>query len=372
MHLKNLFILFFISRLLILLIICGVSFTSITTLPARGGVIHHSTLNQKGDVGLEKLKNILLSADSAWYMEIANDGYPKENLMPLSPKHWVFFPLFPILVKGLTYITSSYILSALILNCSCFLLALICINTFLKNEGFPEDNIGFIISFLCFFPTSYFFSTPHTESLFILLFSLTLLSIQKKSLLLSSFYFGLCLISRPTALLIAPGIALFAKKASLPLFKFTILSTIPFLLFCTYLYQLAGNPLAWYSNQAAWGRNGNILDFIYSCKIEAMIAPWSLNLLHIVILLLAIFSIYTFYRNRNWAFLLITILPIISILQTGTLLSLTRILMPLFTIPIALSNATSTHAKSIIILTLSFLLGLTCLLYALQASIAMT
>lgn len=221
-------------------------------MPSRGVSFYHTVSDVKLSELISNLKSILLAADASWYMEIANYGYPIREYTNTEALHWVFFPLFPIAVKAFSYLTGSFLISALIINFLSFLLALLCINSLMRVESYSSSSIKFTIALICFHPLSYFYSAPFTESIFLLLLCSSLLFISTGKSLFSALIYGLCIVSRPTGLLIAPGIALLAKKKGISIIPFTLISAIPFIIFCCFLGYTTGNPLAWLQNQSAW------------------------------------------------------------------------------------------------------------------------
>ncbi len=371
--LKFLFLCFSISRILVFSVIGLVSYTYSYLIPARDEPILHSISNLDFNVALTHFKNILLSADASWYLEIAKYGYPIQEYTDAKALHWVFFPLFPILIKVFSFLCHSNLFGALLLNFLCLLTSLLIIRKYLQTEGLGERSTKLVIALICFNPLSYFLSTPHTESIFLLCLSASLLFLQKKSLGLSSIAFGLCIISRPTGLLIAPGIALIAKKRGLPVVLFSALSSTPFLGYCAFLWETTGNPLAWLHNQTAWGRKGTFIDLFNfgNFSIENLVAPWSLNILHTIFLILLLIVVILQIRNKTYGFLLITLVPVLSALSSGTVLSISRLIMPLVILPITLVQNLKDETILLLLLAYSFLLGLMTLLYALRVSFAM-
>lgn len=364
---------FFISRLIVFSTILLSALSRSYPMPARAKSFYHvvSDLNLKEFT--TNLKDIFLGADASWYMEIANYGYPIKEFTNTEANHWVFFPLFPLLTNFLTHITSSFLLSALLINFVSLLIALLIIRTYLHNENFSDWQIKLAVASICFHPLSYFYSAPFTESIFLLTLSSTLLYAQRGSLWASAFAFGLCTISRPTGLLIAPGIALIAKKRKLSLIPFTAISSLPFIIFSIHLWKRTGNPLAWLQNQIAWGRKGSLLD-LFNPEIIAhsnLISPWSPNILHLASLCILLYVIIILVREKNWGYLLMAVIPTLSAINSGTLLSVTRLTMPLLSIPITLVRSLSNDVAILLILTSAFLLGIMTLLYTLGVSFAL-
>jgi hypothetical protein len=167
--------------------------------------------------------------------------------------------------------------------------------------------------------------------------------------------------------------ALLAKKKGISLVPFTIISAIPFIAFCCYQDHITGNPLAWLQNQAAWGRKGSIFDLINLDLLTTsnLISPWSPNFLHLISLLVLAYALSIMLKNKNWAYCLIALSPTLSAISSGTLLSVSRLLMPLVVIPIVISKHLKEDTRQIIIICSAFLLGIMTLLYSLGVSFAL-
>lgn len=104
--------------------------------------------------------------DGVHYLTIAQQGYHG-----LINNEQVFFPLYPVLIKLLYFLTQNYLLSGLIIsNLSIFLAAIILRK--ISKSLWP-------VIFLFTFPTAFFFGAVYTEALFLLL---VLLAFSKNKL----------------------------------------------------------------------------------------------------------------------------------------------------------------------------------------------
>ncbi|MEK7565617.1 MAG: hypothetical protein AAB506_01055 [Patescibacteria group bacterium] len=98
--------------------------------------------------------------DGVHYLTIAQHGY-----LGLVNNEQVFFPLYPLLIKLLYFLTQNYLASGLLISNFSILFAAIVLNKITKNI-WP-------VIFLFSFPTAFFFGSIYTESLFLLLILLT-------------------------------------------------------------------------------------------------------------------------------------------------------------------------------------------------------
>lgn len=205
--------------------------------------------------------------DSIHYINMAKSGYTEPSL-------YAFFPLFPMLIKLVSFIIPSYQISgALISNIASFL-SLILINDLTKDK----NNIGNVICFV-FSPILVFTSIVYTESLFLLLTILGYYLYKKDKYLLSSVVVGLSILTRNSGIILWGAIGLdmlyrlFIKKENNIKFKniiiFGIISLLIGMLYPIYLYKETGDFLKFITVQNDyWNRetgifiNGIIKDII--------------------------------------------------------------------------------------------------------------
>jgi len=103
--------------------------------------------------------------DAPHYLDIARDGYQVQG----DPRYFiVFYPLYPWLVRGVSWITGDVFWAGMILSNTC--LALSCVLLYrLFAMDMDGDSAGWGIIFLCASPLTFFLGIPYTESLYLLL-----------------------------------------------------------------------------------------------------------------------------------------------------------------------------------------------------------
>lgn len=131
--------------------------------------------------GLPHYLYSLANFDGAQYLKIAQYGY-----LPLTQ---AFFPLYPILIRITTAaIGSSYILSGLVISILSFFGILVLLSKYLRQLSFKKNEISWFLIFFIAFPTSFFFISLYSESIFLLVFLGALVAIRKKQYFIA----GLC------------------------------------------------------------------------------------------------------------------------------------------------------------------------------------
>lgn len=118
----------------------------------------------------ELRKFIFTQWDASHYIGISENGYVNTGDARL---HIVFYPLYPILVKGLNFLFSDSLVSAAVLSNACFIASGI-ILYMIVFEIYGKKTASHSVWLYMFSMGSVFYSVPYTESLFV---CLTLLSV---------------------------------------------------------------------------------------------------------------------------------------------------------------------------------------------------
>jgi hypothetical protein len=112
--------------------------------------------------------------DALWFLRIASEGYVDGDGSA------VFFPLFPLLIRGLSPLLGGHPLAAgfLVSNAATFgsMVALY----FLTAGEFDERTARRTVLYLALFPTSFFLLAPYSESLFLLLALVSLWAARRR------------------------------------------------------------------------------------------------------------------------------------------------------------------------------------------------
>lgn len=198
--------------------------------------------------GIKPFYKFLLDFGGRWdgnsYTFIATHGYvtfgPEKNFL-------VFPPLYPILIKAVSFLGINPISSGVIISNIFFILGMIVL--YKLAESVHNKKVAVItVILISIFPTTYFFSVAYPESLFVFLFTLSFYFAHKKLFLLSAFVGGLAAITRPFGLIIFPSILLFmlnAKKLNYRnLLSTTLIFILPIIPYIYVNYSLFSNPLA--------------------------------------------------------------------------------------------------------------------------------
>ena len=105
--------------------------------------------------------------DGVWFVRIAADGYSAHA------QSQAFFPLYPLLVRGVALVTGDYyVVAGFVVSLACYAGAMVLLFRLARALLGPRVALWSVV-FVSVFPTALFFQAVYSESLFLLL---TLLS----------------------------------------------------------------------------------------------------------------------------------------------------------------------------------------------------
>jgi hypothetical protein len=100
--------------------------------------------------------------DSVWYLTIAKSGYDHETART------AFFPLYPLSVHGVGFVTGSDLLAGVLVSLVSFGVALVLLYRLVALE-LDAELARLVVLLVAFCPMAYFFSAVYSESLFLAL-----------------------------------------------------------------------------------------------------------------------------------------------------------------------------------------------------------
>lgn len=216
----------------------------------------------------------LLQWDSQWYFRIATEGY-QYNGDPTVPQSIVFYPLYPMLARGLVAISGLAPADALLLisNVSA-LLAIVALAKLVREELGDQSALA-TTALLSFFPASVVLSAGYTESLELLLIVSFFLVLKRKRYLPAALLAGLALADRSAGIVLLPVLLweMWLNRHRKPVFPAIIpcvlAATSGLWLFMIYLWYYFGDPLVFSKGQAGYHLGTTLLPRLISAvKLE--------------------------------------------------------------------------------------------------------
>ncbi|MDH5533416.1 MAG: hypothetical protein OEX81_03250 [Candidatus Pacebacteria bacterium] len=135
--------------------------------------------------------------DGVHYLTIINKGYFGTGLIQ------AFFPLFPLSIKYLDFINNSLITGLIISNILTFFLI---ISFYMFSKVFFKEKKWLTLFVLLTFPTSFFFGSFYTESLFLILVLQTFIFAEKKKWIWAGILIALASATKIVGILLVPAL----------------------------------------------------------------------------------------------------------------------------------------------------------------------
>lgn len=320
---------FLVSRMLIVLLFAGIPLLE-AGLAAHWGVSDTMSLRLSPGAVADGFARVAIGNDSAFYYEIASKGYEHRAFDTSKAANWAFFPLHPLLWRAAAAVTGEWIWSGVIVANVLALIALCLLWELARRLTDSERVADNTVLFASFWPSAYFMMLPHTEALFLVLVTASLLASLSRRPWVASIIGGFAGAARANGIFLAPAV-LVGRWLSGERKLVDLASLLPMgvglAIFMAYLWGITGNPLAFKDIQVTWGRS---FHFPWEALMNVInrplkIAyPWNPVLIHFSTTVLALCSVVTCWR-KGWRELAVfTALTVLAPLSTGTLVSMTR------------------------------------------------
>lgn len=217
-------------------------------LVANGGI---------GAVGAGKSFDFLASWaqwDGGHFYNIAKLGY-------FGPNEYAFFPLYPALIRTASILTFGNTLLAGLLISNIFFAVFLYVFYNLTAKLHNKKTALAATITLIMFPTTYFAVALYSEGLFLLIIALFFAQLQKKKYLNAALLVGAASLTRFVGIVLSFSLALeLIKEPNRNLKKiadkfFILLVTlVPFLAYCAYLYNKFKDPFYFLTVESTWHR----------------------------------------------------------------------------------------------------------------------
>ncbi len=300
--------------------------------------------------------------DAQWYMSIITDGY---QWVQGDQSNVAFFPLYPLTVKGFGWVLGGRYLGAGLILSSAYLFVGMCFLYRLVKDDYGEDTARRAVWLLAIFPTSVFFTTLYTESLFLLNSVAAFYYARKGRWAMAGMWGLLASLTRITGLLLVLPLAweyLSQKNFSLKKVRPAVLwlSLVPggIFIYMVYLFFGFDRPLAFAETQATgWGHEltpivGSFthdLSFLINQSETWVIYELPATALIVVLTLVAV-------KKLPGSYTLYMVMSLLLPLTGGTTKSMSRYLLVVFPMFILLALFSRKRKVLIAISTLSLIL----------------
>jgi hypothetical protein len=278
--------------------------------------------------------------DALWFLRIAESGYR------LDDGSAAFFPLFPLAIRIVSFVLGGHPFGAAVIVSNAAFFAALVVTYLLTELELDERRARTTVVLLSFFPTSYFFLMPYSESLFLLLAVSAFWFARRGNWLGAGIAGALAALTRSIGLVLAPALAIeaFHRRAEgrgrawpgLLAAAATALGTIAYL---AWWEVKAGDALAPVTRQENWERvfawpvatlwEGTRAAFRYVGETNG--GYWMIDWLIVVPFLAASAYAIARYRPSYSVFVLAGLLiPLSFVYEDRTLMSMPRFVLVIF------------------------------------------
>ncbi|MFA6001956.1 MAG: mannosyltransferase family protein [Thermoleophilia bacterium] len=282
--------------------------------------------------------------DSNWYMSIARYGYP---WVIDEQSNVAFFPLYPLATKGLGLILGGRLLLAGLILSSAFLFGGMVYLYKLVKVDYGDKIAGRAVLLLGIFPTSIFFTTMYTESLFLMTSVASFYYARKGRWARAGVWGLLASMTRITGLLLfIPLIWEFMSQNSFslrrslrPQLLWLLLVPTGVLVYMGYLQLSINNPLAFAQTQVTgWGHGFTLFVGSITGDVEILTdkSEWWVVYEFAATALLAVLTIISLKKLRG-SYTIYMLTSLLLFLAEGTTKSISRYLLVVFPIFILMS-----------------------------------
>jgi len=206
--------------------------------------------------------NMWTNFDGLHYLGLAEYWY---GVFPHTDKNYAFFPVYPALIRATTMITHNSLISGLLVSNVAFGFALFFIFKLLRLD-FSKRISSLTILLMLFFPTSFFFGSYYTESIFLLISVLVFYSARQGKFLLAALFALIASATRITGIFLWPALMIEfylyygkeVKKLFNPEVVWLSLPPLGLLAYMRYQFQKTGDALYFISSQPSFGASRTV------------------------------------------------------------------------------------------------------------------
>lgn len=140
--------------------------------------------------------------DALWFLRIADTGYRLEDGSA------AFFPLFPMAIRAVSFVLGGHPFGASVIVSNAAFFGALVVTYLLTAMELGVRRARTTVVLLAFFPTSFFFLMPYSESVFLLLAVTAFWGARRGRWILAGAAGALAALTRSVGLILAPALAI--------------------------------------------------------------------------------------------------------------------------------------------------------------------
>ena len=209
--------------------------------------------------------------DARHFLEVAEFGYTDART---DPHATAFFPLWPLLIRGLSATGITPALAGMLLATAASVVAVAYLYRLAEEElGHGAGRRASL--YLLFFPTAVFLVAPYSESLFLAGAIPAFYYARRKRWIMAGMFAAVAMGARAAGIFLVFGLLVefvrqrdFSGASLRRALMAAVIALLPLAAFAGYLWQVKGDPLYFFTDQRlGWGRE-------FSGPLEALRTTW--------------------------------------------------------------------------------------------------
>jgi Gpi18-like mannosyltransferase len=276
--------------------------------------------------------------DGAWYRKIATLGYDYAKYVPLHSLHSIaFFPLFPLLMRGLMSLGIPVEIAGVLVNNAAFLGTLLLVYRWVE-ERYETNTARWATAVLAWCPYSLYGSVVYTEGLFLFVTTASMQAFEKGHYAWAALWGAMATATRVTGVALVPTYLLLAWRERRPFTAYVVglLTGGGLLLFIIYCTVSFGDPFAFVHVQRGWRQTVGGFDLSSWLKIAVTGLTFGSEFIKVIMIFGGGYLLWRLRHKLSSVLVIYGFCSLGLILSTGSSMSVDRFAYAIVSLPIAL------------------------------------
>ncbi len=276
--------------------------------------------------------------DGAWYLKIATEGYDYAKNVQLNSLYSIaFFPLFPLLIRGVMTLGFSAEVAGVLVSNLAFLGALLLVYRWVE-ERHDINSARWATAVLAWCPYSLYGTAIYTEGLFLLVTTASLRAFEKGQYVWAALWGAMATATRVTGVMLVPTYVFVALRERRPAIAYAtaLITGLGLLLFIIYCAVSFGDPLAFLHVQRGWRETVGGFDWRGWLKVFITGLTFSSQFIKFVMVFGGGYLLWHLRHKLSRVLVIYGFCSLGLLLSTGSLMSIDRHAYAIVSLPIAL------------------------------------